>query len=307
MDLTEELGGLETERRNPRTMNLDTLASADLVSALHAENYSVADAVGRALPQIAEAVDIISTRLASGGRLFYIGAGTSGRLGVLDASECPPTFGVPSEMVQGLIAGGTSALTTSIEGAEDSPERGAEDLRTAGIRAGDVVVGIAASGRTPYVIGALGAARNVGAATIGVVNVNESSLSRHADITIAAVTGPEALTGSTRLKAGSAQKMVLNLLTTAAMVRLGKAYSNLMVDVRATNTKLRDRVVRIVMAATDSDRGRATAAVEESGWNAKVAIVMLKCGIDGDEAARRLEIADGWVRKAIEFTSTIKG
>ncbi len=296
---SEQLGSLETEERNSRTMNLDALSTADLVGALHAENETVAEAVRQTLPAISAAVDLIAAGLDNGGRLFYVGAGTSGRLGVLDASECPPTFGVPPEMVQGIIAGGTAALTTSIEGAEDSADQGAADLTGRGVRAGDVVVGIAASGRTPYVIGALTRARECGAVTIALVNVSNSALARCADITIAPVTGPEALTGSTRLKAGTAQKLVLNLLTTAAMVKLGKAYSNLMVDVRATNAKLRDRAVRIVIAATNADRDSVVAALDASDWSAKTSIVMLICGVGAIEARTRLDSAGGHVGEAI--------
>jgi N-acetylmuramic acid 6-phosphate etherase len=294
------LAQLETEARNARTTELDHLSTAELVWALHAENYSVADAVAASLPQVAQVVDILADRLARGGRLLYVGAGTSGRLGVLDASECPPTFGVEPTLVQGIIAGGLTALTTSIEGAEDSPETGAQDIRMREVNANDVVVGIAASGRTPYVIGALDAARAAGAATAAVVNVSDSALSRHADITLAAVTGPEALTGSTRLKAGTAQKLILNLLTTAAMVRLGKVYGNLMVDMRATNVKLRDRAVRIVMAATDADRAQAEAALAQCDWRCKTAIVMLRLHISAETAEQRLYEANGWVRAAIE-------
>lgn len=280
-------------------MALDQLPTGELVAALHAENLAAFEAVQSALPQVAQVVDILADRLARGGRLFYVGAGTSGRLGVLDASECPPTFGVSAEWVQGIIAGGQTALTTSIEGAEDSPETGASDLRERGVTALDVVVGIAASGRTPYVLGALNAAREIGAVRVAVVNVSESVLSDSADITLAAVTGPEALTGSTRLKAGTAQKLILNLLTTATMVRLGKVYSNLMVDVKATNVKLRDRAERIVMAATGADREAATTALQACAWHCKTAIVMLSLGVDAREATARLEEAGGWVRAAL--------
>ncbi len=296
----ENLARLETEGRNPRTADLDRLDTPALVAALHAENATVAAAVETILPQIAQVVDLLAERLGRGGRLFYVGAGTSGRLGVLDASECPPTFGVEREMVQGIIAGGEAALTTSIEGAEDSPAQGARDLEARGVTRHDVVVGIAASGRTPYVIGALEAARSLGAATVAVVNVSESALARQADISLIAATGPEALTGSTRLKAGTAQKMILNLLTTAAMVRLGKVYGNLMVDVRATNAKLRDRAARIVMAATGADRADAEAALHQADWKAKTAIVMLRRQVSAVEAARRLDAANGWVRAALE-------
>jgi N-acetylmuramic acid 6-phosphate etherase len=295
----EDLARLATEERNPKTMDLDRLAAPDLVAALHAVNFEVAEAVSRVLPEAARLVELLADRLARGGRLFYVGAGTSGRLGVLDASECPPTFGVDSGLVQGLIAGGEAALTRSIEGAEDSPEMGAGDMRERGVNGLDVVVGIAASGRTPYVVGALDAARAAGAVTAAVVNVADSVLSRHADLTLAAVTGPEALTGSTRLKAGSAQKMILNLLTTATMVRLGKVYGNLMVDVRATNAKLRDRAARIVMAATGVDRQEADTALVAAEGSARTAIVMVKLGVDASEAAARLAAAGGAVRVAL--------
>jgi N-acetylmuramic acid 6-phosphate etherase len=300
-----DLARLETEARNPHTSELDRLSTSDLVVALHRENAAVLDAVAAVLPQVAQVVDRVAERLGCGGRLFYVGAGTSGRLGVLDASECPPTFGIEPDRVQGIIAGGPQALTTSIEGAEDSEEVGAQDLRLRGVEARDIVVGIAASGRTPYVVGALDAARAAGAATAAVVNVSGSELSRHADITLAAVTGPEALTGSTRLKAGTAQKLILNLITTAAMVRLGKVYGNLMVDVRATNVKLRDRAARIVMAAAEADRERAEAALRQCDWHCKTAIVMLRLDVNSAEAARRLETAGGWVRAALEADAIV--
>ncbi|HLV82081.1 MAG TPA: N-acetylmuramic acid 6-phosphate etherase [Chthonomonadaceae bacterium] len=295
----EDLARLETEERNPRTMDLDRLATGELVEVLHAENAAVLTAVEAVLPQIAQVVDLLAERLGRGGRLFYVGAGTSGRLGVLDASECPPTFGVDKELVQGIIAGGTIALTTSVEGAEDDPAIGARDLRARGVGANDLVVGIASSGRTPYVLGALEAARRVGAVTVAIVNVTGAALSQHADITLAALTGPEPLTGSTRLKAGTAQKLILNLLTTATMVRLGKVYQNLMVDLRATNAKLRDRAARIVMAAAEVDRAAAEEALRQAGGHAKTAIVMLRLGIPAEEAARRLQAANGWVREAL--------
>ena len=297
--LSENLARLETEGRNPRTKDLDTLPTAALVERLHAENFAVAEAVQAVLPQAALVVDILAERLGRGGRLFYVGAGTSGRLGVLDASECPPTFGVAPTLVQGMIAGGDTALRNSIEGAEDDPQTGASDLRARSVGPEDVVVGIAASGRTPYVIGALEAAREVGAATVALVNVSDSALSRRADITLAALTGPEALTGSTRLKAGTAQKMLLNLLTTAAMVRLGKGYGNLMVDVRATNAKLRDRAARIVMAAAEVERPAAEAALRQTDGHVKTAIVLLRLGVTPAEAAERLRQANGWVRAAL--------
>ena len=297
---TEDFALLETEGRNPRTMALDALPTADLVALLHQENASVLQAVEAVLPSVAQVVDVLSDRLAQGGRLFYVGAGTSGRLGVLDASECPPTFGVSPDRVQGIIAGGPTALTTSIEGAEDSPETGAQAIRERSAGPRDVVVGIAASGRTPFVIGALEAARRAGAFTVALVNVTNSAMSRSAEVTIAAVTGPEPLTGSTRMKAGTAQKLILNLLSTAAMICLGKVYSNLMVDVRATNRKLKDRAARIVMAAANAGREEADAALRAAEGHVKTAIVMLRLGVTAEDAWQRLDAAGGWVRKALE-------
>jgi N-acetylmuramic acid 6-phosphate etherase len=297
--MTEDFARLETEGRNPRTLDLDQLSTADLVQRMHTESLTAFTAVEAVLPQITQVVDVLADRLARGGRLFYIGAGTSGRLGVLDASECPPTFGVSKELVQGLIAGGDVALRNPIEGAEDDPELGANDLRERDVTAQDVVVGIAASGRTPYVIGALDAARAAGAFTVSLANVSGSALARHADLAIEAVTGPEVVTGSTRLKAGTAQKLILNLLTTAAMVRLGKVYSNLMVDVRTSNVKLRDRALRILMSAADADRPTAEAALEAAGGEVKTAIVMIRRGVSATEASRLLAAVGGWVGKAV--------
>lgn len=291
---------LQTEQRNPRTLEMDTLPAAELAELLHAENFVPAEAVQRALPEIGRAIRAIAERLTVGGRLFYVGAGTSGRLGVLDASECPPTFGVDPSMVQGIIAGGDFALRNSIEGSEDDVSAGRRDLLERGPSRADVVVGIAASGRTPYVIGALDAAREMGVYAIAVVNVSSSAAADHADLTISAVTGPEPLTGSTRLKAGTAQKMVLNLLSTAAMIRLGKTYGNLMVDVRASNEKLRDRAIRIVMEAAGVDREIAANALLSAEWRPKIAIVMLITGTDAATAHDRLAVAGGYVRRAIE-------
>ena len=297
--MSEDFARLETEGRNPRTMDLDRLSTTELVQRMHGESLEAFAAVEKALPEVVQVVDVLAERLAHGGRLFYIGAGTSGRLGVLDASECPPTFGVSKELVQGIIAGGDFALRNPIEGAEDSPEIGAADIRERGVTAQDVVVGIAASGRTPYVIGALDAAREAGAFTVSLANVSASALARHADLAIEAVTGPEVVTGSTRLKAGTAQKLILNLLTTAAMVRLGKVYGNLMVDVRASNVKLRDRAVRILMCATDANRPTAEAALEAADGQVKTAIVMLERKVSALRAVELLELADGWVGKAL--------
>ncbi len=295
----EAFAGLETEARNSHTMDLDCLATPALLALLHQENLAVMGAVEAALPEISTVVEVLAERLAVGGRMFYVGAGTSGRLGVLDASECPPTFGVSPDRVQGVIAGGPAALTTSIEGAEDSPETGGLAMRERGVGAKDAVVGIAASGRTPFVIGAMEVARRAGAFTAAIVNVSNSAMGAIADVTIEALTGPEPLSGSTRLKAGTAQKLILNLLTTATMIRLGKVYSNLMVDLRATNQKLRDRASRIVMAAADVDRGQAEEALRAADGHVKIAIVMLRLGVDAVAAWTRLEAAGGWVRAAL--------
>jgi len=297
--MSDKLARLETELRNPRTMDLDQLPTAELVKRMHEENIAAFTAVEKVLPQVTQVVDIVVERLERGGRLFYVGAGTSGRLGVLDASECPPTFGVPKDLIQGLIAGGDTALRNSIEGAEDDAAFGARDLAARDITSKDVVVGIAASGRTPYVIGALDAARAAGAFPVAIANVSHSLLAPHADIVIEAVTGPEVVTGSTRLKAGTAQKLILNLITTAAMVRLGKVYSNLMVDVRASNVKLRDRAARIIMSATDADRPTAERALFAADGQVKTAIVMILRDVSAQEATVLLDASDGWVGRVV--------
>jgi len=295
----ENLASLATETSNAKTQDLDLLSTSDLMRTLHAENYTVADAVGAALPEIVKVVDVTAERLANGGRLFYVGAGTSGRIGVLDASECPPTFGVEKEMVQGIIAGGRDALTTSLEGVEDKKESGGRDLGARRVTAKDAVIAIAASGRTPYAIGALEVARKIGAFTVAVVNVPQAEMAEHADVTIVAATGAEALAGSTRLKAGTAQKLILNLISTGVMVKLGKVYGNLMVDVRATNEKLRSRAARIVMAVADVDYEKAEQALQQSDWSAKTAIVMLRLGLSVDQATERLFGANDNLRAAL--------
>jgi len=289
-----------TEQRNPATMELDRMSALEIVTLMNAEDAKVAQAVERALPQIARVVELIAQALENGGRLLYFGAGTSGRLGVLDASECIPTFSVPPTMVQGFIAGGMQALTTSIEGAEDDREAGARAVREeARATSRDLVVGIAASGRTPYVIGALEEAGRIGAATIALVCTEGSPLAESADIALELLVGPEVLTGSTRLKAGTAQKMVLNMLSTAAMIRLGKAYQNLMVDLKATSSKLRTRARRIVRRVTGCSEEEAKALLEETSYRVKPALVMALAGVNREEAERRLEAAGGWVRRAV--------
>ncbi|CAJ1003694.1 MULTISPECIES: N-acetylmuramic acid 6-phosphate etherase [Brevibacillus] len=296
----ENLFELTTEMRNQASESLDQMSSLEIVTLMNEEDKKVAHAVQCVLPEVARAVDMIAAALEAGGRLFYFGAGTSGRLGVLDAAECPPTFGTDPQMVQGIIAGGEAALKEAIEGAEDSPELGKEDVRRCGVRAGDVVVGIAASGRTPYVIGALEEAKARGAATVSLSCNPDPDISQGVDVSINIVVGPEVVTGSTRLKAGSATKMVLNMLTTASMVHLGKVYGNLMVNVQATNHKLRERAKHIVMQAAGVSYAEAEQLIAEAGGDARVAIVMKLAGLSAAEAAERLRQAGGKVRNAID-------
>jgi N-acetylmuramic acid 6-phosphate etherase len=298
------LAALPTEARNPNSTHIDELPTLEMLALINREDQSVALVVERELPQIARAVDGIAERFANGGRLFYIGAGTSGRLGVLDASECPPTFSVDADLFQGIIAGGDSALRLSSEHSEDVPEQGKRDLKARGFGSEfpDTLVGIAASGRTPYVLGAMAYARSLGALTIALTCVPNSKMSQLADITIAPVTGPEVLTGSTRMKAGTATKLVLNMLSTGVMVRTGAVYGNLMVNVKPTNAKLVDRAQRIIMAATDCERDAAARLLEEAG-SVKVAIAMLKRGIGRDEAEIALASNAGVLAAVLTKTS----
>jgi N-acetylmuramic acid 6-phosphate etherase len=297
--LHTQLQQLVSEGRNPRTTDIDLMSSLEIVTTINAEDHGVAAAVGRVLPQVASAVDAIVAAFRAGGRLVYIGAGTSGRLGVLDASECPPTFGVPPTMVVGLIAGGLDALVNASEGAEDRVEAGVADLAAIGLGARDVVVGIAVSGRTPYVIGALDYAKGQGAVTVALTCNPDSPIAGMADISIAPVVGPEAITGSTRLKSGTAQKLVLNMLSTASMVRIGKTYSNLMVDMIASNEKLVARAARIVSQATGRTVAEAEDALAAAGNDSKLAILMLLTGEDAETARRQLAAAGGVLRRAI--------
>ncbi len=294
------LNKLTTESRNPASENLDQLSAIEIVQLMNAEDAQVSVSVGKEAKVIARAVELIADRLRDGGRLIYIGAGTSGRLGVLDASECPPTFNSPPELVVGLIAGGPSALTRSIEGAEDHPEDAVTDLTEVNLTNSDVLVGIATSGRTPYVIGGLQYARRIGAATIGFSCNDESALADHCDVIIAPVVGPEVVSGSTRLKAGTATKMVLNMLTTGTMVLLGKTYGNLMVDLRASNTKLLERTRRIVVMLTGISESEAEAKLQASDGELKVAVVSQELGISPDKARQRLVCCDGHLRRALE-------
>ncbi|MFD9006552.1 N-acetylmuramic acid 6-phosphate etherase [Streptomyces sp. NPDC059582] len=294
-----DLSALGTETRNDRTAELDRMPVAELLDVMNAEDQSVALAVRAALPQIGAAVELIADSLRQDGRLIYLGAGTSGRIGLLDAVECPPTFGTSPDQVIALLAGGPNAFVVAVEGAEDDPQGGVTELEGVKLTARDTVVGLAASGRTPYVVGGLDYARSVGASTVSVACNADAVISRHADVAIEVVTGPEVLTGSTRLKGGSAQKMVCNMLSTAAMVRIGKAYRNLMVDVRPSNDKLVERARQMVAEAANTDLETATRALEITGGHAKTAIVMLLASCGHDEAKARLERSGGDVRTAV--------
>ena len=281
-----DLDSMTTEARNLQSLELDRLDALGIVRLINSEDEKVAKAVARVAPDIARAIDIIAERLSRGGRLVYVGAGTSGRLGVLDAAECPPTFNAPPGQVIALIAGGGGAMFKAAEGAEDSREQGADDLCAIQLEQRDAVVGIAASGRTPYVLGALDHARSVGAATIGFSCNETAELLDHAELSIIPVAGPEVLSGSTRMKAGTATKMVLNMLTTGAMVRLGKTYSNLMVDVQATNEKLVERAVRMVRTITDCSRPEAEAVLARCNGDVKTAVVAQMLGLEATRSAR---------------------
>lgn len=288
----QNLANLPTELRNPATERIDQVSTLDMLRIINEEDSKVAAAVAVVLPQIAQAIDAIARRFEQGGRLFYIGAGTSGRLGVLDASECPPTFSVPPTLFQGIIAGGDSALRKSSEASEDSPEQGAADLSAHGFSQRDTLVGIAASGRTPYVLGALGFAKKLGALTIALTCVPNSEMAAAADVSIAPVTGPEVLTGSTRLKAGTATKLVLNMISTGVMIKTGAVYGNLMVNVQPTNAKLVDRAQRIIMAATGVDQSAAATLLSKAG-SVKTAIAMQKLLLTPEEAEAGLRAAKG--------------
>jgi len=293
------LENLLTEQLNPASASLDVLSTEEVLRIINAEDALVAGAVEREIPAIARAVDAIVAAIEKGGRLFYIGAGTSGRLGVLDASEMPPTFSAPPTMVQGIIAGGDAALSRATETTEDDPSIGGGDLLARGFTGSDVLVGIAASGRTPYVLGAVAEARRMGAATIGISCTPESELARAVDIAITPLVGPEVVAGSTRMKAGTAQKLVLNMLSTGACVRLGYVYGNLMVNVQPKNRKLADRARRIIAQAAGVSYERAGELLEESGGSVRTAVVMAKAGVGREEAERRLAAAGGRISKAL--------
>ena len=299
-NLLQTLSTLITEQRNPNSMHVDSLSALEIVQLMNQEDKQVPLAIEKCLPQIAQAVECIVAAFQQGGRVVYIGAGTSGRLGVLDASECPPTFGVSPEMVKGIIAGGERALRHPIEGAEDSKAQAVVDLQTIQFSSKDVLVGIAASGRTPYVIGALEYAKSLGSVMVSIASNPNSAMANIVDIAIDTVVGSEVLTGSSRLKSGTAQKLVLNMLTTASMILMGKCYQNLMVDVQASNEKLKARAIRIVMQATDCDKALAEETLKQADQNAKLAIMMILSGLDRAQAEALLEKHQGKLQLALK-------
>lgn len=294
-----DLSNLVTESRNHNSENIDTLSTFDMLKVINNEDKKVPLAVEKALPEIAQLVDKVAVAFSQGGRLIYCGAGTSGRLGILDASECPPTYGTPHEMVIGLIAGGHKAILQAVENAEDNIQLGEQDLRQLNFNEKDVLVGIAASGRTPYVIGALNYAKSLGATT-GAISCNpESPIAQIVDIAITPIVGAEVVTGSSRMKAGTAQKLILNMITTAAMIKIGKVFGNLMVDVEATNAKLVERQVRIVMQATECERAIAEQALSQCQRHCKTAILMILANVDAQQATQMLNENKGFIRKAL--------
>jgi N-acetylmuramic acid 6-phosphate etherase len=301
--LFEQLKSITTEQRNPRSMGIDVAPLPEILALIHDEDQRAVAAVTPELPYVAQAVAIVEQAFRTGGRLFYVGAGTSGRLGVLDAAECPPTFGTPPELVQGLIAGGEAAMFRAQEGAEDHESYGARDITDAGVTARDVVCGIAASRRTPYVVGAVARAREIGARTLFVTCNPRSQFTLDVDVAICADVGPEVIMGSTRMKSGTATKLILNMISTATMIRLGKVYENMMVDLQMTNLKLVERSKKIVMTATGVDYEQASAALDAAGGHVKTALVMLLAGVEPDEARARIERGSGFVRHAIAGTS----
>ncbi|WP_046216348.1 N-acetylmuramic acid 6-phosphate etherase [Paenibacillus wulumuqiensis] len=298
--MNPSLGRLLTEQQNPRTIGIDGMTAEQILRAIHEEDRTVPAAVERCIPEIARAVEAITESFRRGGRLLYAGAGTSGRLGILDAAECPPTYGSDPEQVIGLIAGGTRAIQQAVEGAEDNPQLGRQDICDYQVSDRDVVVGIAASGRTPYVLGAMQEARERGAIVVGISNNPDSEMGRIAAIMIEAVTGPEAILGSTRMKAGTAQKLILNMLTTASMIRSGKVYRNLMVDMQPTNEKLAIRARRLIQLATEAEDEIVEQAYAAAKGHVKTAIVMILLQMDAEPAAELLQSSSGIVRQALD-------
>jgi N-acetylmuramic acid 6-phosphate etherase len=299
MAMNDYLAGLTTEAVNPDTLMIDECTTEEMIQLMNQQDALVPRAITEEIPQIAKAVDILHHRLSNGGRMFYIGAGSSGRLGVLDASECPPTFGTDPSLVQGYIAGGDIALRTAVEGCEDDMDEGIALIESIGVTNKDVLIGISASGSANYVIAALAKAKELGAATIGVCNNRGSKFEPIVDVCITPVVGPEVISGSTRLKAGTAQKLVLNMLTTCTMVKLGKTYNNLMVDLKASNFKLVDRSIRIIMNTTGVDTSTAAETLEKASMNCKLAIMMIKSGLDAKEAEQVLNANGGRLKQAI--------
>jgi len=302
--MTIDLSKMVTESRNAASTNIDQLSTIDMLHVINDEDKLVPLAVEKVLPEIAQLVDKVADAFLKGGRLVYSGAGTSGRLGILDASECPPTYGTPHEQVIGLIAGGHQAIFRAVESAEDKPELGEQDLKNIQFNEKDVLVGIAASGRTPYVLGALAYANSVGATTAAISCNPDSPIANAADIAITPVVGAEVVTGSSRMKAGTAQKLVLNMITTGAMIRIGKVFGNLMVDVEATNAKLIERQTKIVMEATDCDRTTAENALQQCDRHCKTAILMVLSGLNADDARQLLSNNNGFIRTALNMASS---
>lgn len=302
-----KLSLLTTEKRNHRSTSIDNKSTIDILKIINEEDKKVAEVVQDALPTVEKVVDAVYHAIKNGGRLFYVGAGTSGRIGILDAVECPPTYSTPPELVQAIMAGGLQAIEKAVEGAEDNMELGAQSLRDRQVTELDVVIGIAASGRTPFVVGALQYAKSIGAKTVSISNNENSLISQHADIKLELITGPEVVTGSTRMKAATAQKMILNMITTASMIKIGKVYENLMVDVKVSNEKLRERAKNIVCTVTNVSYQEASEVLVKTNFEVKPAIVMIKTGVSYEQAKELLNHADGFVRKAIEIGNKVEG
>jgi N-acetylmuramic acid 6-phosphate etherase len=303
--LFNELQGLLTEQRNRGSRNIDAKSVADILSIINAEDKKVAAAVGKEIPHIAQGVDLVVGALKRGGRLIYVGAGTSGRLGILDASECPPTYGTDPRVIQGVIAGGKRAVFCSIEGAEDRAQEGRHTMEKKRVTGKDVICGIAASRRTPFVVAAMQQAKELGAKTIYITTNPRSDVHLDVDVEICPVVGPEVVMGSTRMKSGTAQKLVLNMITTASMIKLGKVYENMMIDLQMNSRKLQERAKRVVMIVTGVDYGGAEKALRAAGGHVKTAIVMIKAKVSAREARERLQAADGFVRAAVEGRSMV--
>lgn len=299
--MIEDLENLTTEQINENTRNIDIKSSTEILELINSEDSKVADVVKHEIPNITKAVDVIVEKFKSGGRLFYIGAGTSGRIGILDASECPPTFGTDPAMIQGIIAGGFDAIIKAVEGAEDDESLGRKVIKEKNINKNDVVAGITASGRTPFVLGAIREAKKNGIFTIGISNNSKSIIKDISDIAITPMVGPEVVMGSTRMKSGTSQKLVLNMITTASMIKMGKVYGNLMVDLKPTNLKLMDRAARIIMYAANTDEKTANILLKKSNYNPKTAIVMYKANVNRAEAERLLKDSCGFVTKALNI------